>query len=105
MNPKMEGDGFPSKVYTIMACERPLLIASSNDTPIVNFLKDKGCAKIVTEKDMTKKVEEMSDWLHHISKEELLQMGRNGRQIILKNYTKEIVTNMYADLINKLIGA
>lgn len=105
MNPKMEGDGFPSKVYTIMACERPLLIASSNDTPIVNFLMDKGCAKIVTEKDMTKKVEEMSDWLHHISKEELLQMGRNGRQIILKNYTKEIVTNMYADLINKLIGA
>ena len=59
MAPENDGDGFPSKVYTIMACERPLLVSSGENTPIVNFLKDKGCAKLITEKDFDKKVNEM----------------------------------------------
>lgn len=63
MSPKMEGDGFPSKVYTIMACERPLLVVSGKNTPIVNFLEDKNCAKLVTEKDAVKKVGEMSEYI------------------------------------------
>ena len=28
MAPESDTDGFPSKVYTIMACERPLLVLS-----------------------------------------------------------------------------
>lgn len=104
MSPKMEGDGFPSKVYTIMACERPLLVVSGKNTPIVNFLEDKNCAKLVTEKDASKKVDEMSEWLHHVTKDELRQMGKNGLVTIQKHYTKEIVTSMYADLVKELIG-
>ena len=56
MAPQSDGDGFPSKVYTIMACERPLFVLSGENTPIINFLKDKGCAKLITEKDFDKKV-------------------------------------------------
>ena len=104
MSPKMEGDGFPSKVYTIMACERPLLVLSGKNTPIVNFLGDKGCAKIVTEKDSVKKVQEMSEWLHHVTKDELREMGKRGLKTIQENYTKEIVTSKYADLVKELIG-
>ena len=104
MAPEMDGDGFPSKVYTIMACERPLLVLSGENTPIVNFLKDKGCAKLVTEKDFEKKVDEMSDWLHRVTKEELREMGKRGLKTIQENYTKEIVTNKYAELVKELIG-
>lgn len=104
MAPENDGDGFPSKVYTIMACERPLLVSSSKNTPIVNFLKDKGCAKIITEKDFNKKVEEMVEWLKSIDKEDLVQMGKNGLAEILANYTKEKVTDMYCDLVKDLIG-
>lgn len=104
MNPKMDGDGFPSKVYTIMACERPLLVLSGKDTPIINFLQDKNCAKLVTEKDATKKVDEMSKWLHQITKEELMRMGKNGLSTIQQYNTKDIVTRMYADLVKELIG-
>lgn len=104
MSPKMEGDGFPSKVYTIMACERPLLVLSGKNTPIVNFLEDKGCAKIVTEKDSVKKVQEMSEWLHHVTKDKLREMGKRGLKTIQENYTKEIVTSKYADLVKELIG-
>ncbi len=103
MAPKMEGDGFPSKVYTIMACERPLLVLSGENTPIVNFLKDKGCAKIISEHDFDKKVNEMAEWLHSATKEDFSQMGRNGLVEIKDQYTKEKVTDMYVDLIDSLV--
>lgn len=95
-------DGFPSKVYTIMACERPLLVLSGEGTPIVNFLKDKGCAKLITEQDFGKKVDEMASWLRSVTKEELRAMGSCGLAEIQANYTKERVTDMYVDLIDTL---
>ena len=105
MAPVMDGDGFPSKVYTIMACERPMLILSGEKTPIVNFLKDKGCAKLITEKDFDKKVDEMVEWLRTITKDELALMGKKGLAEIEAKYTKNIVTSMYADLVDSLLNA
>lgn len=102
MAPEMDGDGFPSKVYTIMACERPLLVLSGGNTPIINFLKDKNCAKLITEQDFKKKVDEMVEWLSAITKEELRVMGKNGLAEIEAKYTKEKVTDMYVDLIDVL---
>ena len=103
MAPEMEMMGFPSKVYTIMACERPLLICSGDKTPIVNFTKEYNCAKLITEKDFDKKVDEMAQWLASVSREELRQMGRNGYDVIQRYYTKEKVTKQYVDLVNKII--
>ena len=103
MAPENDGDGFPSKVYTIMACERPLLVSSGENTPIVNFLKDKGCAKLITEKNFNKKVDEMVEWLRVVTKEELSQMGKKGLAEIQAKYTKEKVTDMYVDLVDGLL--
>ena len=102
MAPESDTDGFPSKVYTIMACERPMLISSGENTPIINFLKDKDCAKLITEQDFNKKVDEMAKWLRTMTKEDLLQMGKNGLKTIQEHYTKEKVTDMYVDLIDTL---
>ncbi len=85
-----------------MACERPLLVLSGENTPIINFLKDKGCAKLITEQDFDKKVDEMVAWLSSVTKEDLAQMGRRGLQTIEDHYTKEKVTDMYVDLIDTL---
>lgn len=104
MVPGRDGDGFPSKVYTIMACERPLLISSGDNTPIINFLNGKGCAKLITENNFDKKVDEMVAWLKTVTKEDLKQMGKNGLAEIQAKYTKEIVASMYADLVKELIG-
>ena len=103
MAPENDGDGFPSKVYTIMACERPLLVSSGENTPIVNFLKDKGCAKLITEKDFDKKVNEMVEWLRTVTKEDLSLMGKKGLAEIQAKYTKEKVTDMYVDLVDSII--
>jgi len=102
MAPESDTDGFPSKVYTIMACERPLLVLSGENTPIVNFLKDKGCAKLITEQDFGKKVDEMVAWLGSVTREELKEMGRKGLAEIEAKYTKEKVTDMYVELVDTL---
>lgn len=103
MTPKMEGMGFPSKVYTIMACGRPLLICSGENTPIVNFLDPVGCAKLVTTHDLEKKTDEMAAWLGSTTREQLRKMGAKGESIIKAQYTKEIVTTQYVVLCESLL--
>ena len=103
MTPAQEGMGFPSKVYTIMACGRPLLVCSGDGTPIVNFLKPLGCAKLVTSHDLEKKTDEMAAWLGSITREKLREMGALGEETILKQYTKEIVAGQYIRLVNSLL--
>lgn len=104
MTPEQEGMGFPSKVYTIMACGRPLLVCSGESTPIVNFLKPVGCAKLVTDHDLEHKTDEMALWLSNITREQLKEMGAKGCAEIAKRYTKEIVTQQYIDLVNTVLN-
>ena len=103
MTPEMEGMGFPSKVYTIMACGRPLLVCSGENTPIVNFLKPVGCAKLVTNHDLEQKTDERAGWLRGITREKLREMGTLGEDTIKAQYTKEIVTKQYVSLIDSLL--
>lgn len=103
MAPETERDGFPSKVYTIMACARPLLVCSGENTPIVNFLKDKDCAYLFTEKDTLGKVRKMVDLLKEVPIDDIRKKGNNGFGHIENSYTKDIVTKKYIDLINSVL--
>lgn len=103
MTPQMEGQGFPSKVYTIMACGKPLLVGSGHNTPIVNFLDPVGCAKLVYSHDLEEKTDEMAAWLSFVTRDELREMGGKGESVILQSYTKEIVTRSYVKLIDSLL--
>lgn len=103
MTPEQEGMGFPSKVYTIMACGRPLLVCSGDNTPIVNFLKPVGCAKLITNHDLEQKTDEMAEWLTGMTREKLREMGAKGEKIIKEKYTKEIVANQYVDLVDSIL--
>lgn len=104
MTPEQEGMGFPSKVYTIMACGRPVLVCSGDNTPIVNFLKPVGCAKLVTNHDLEAKTDEMSEWLKGITRKKLREMGAKGEAVIQAEYTKEIVTRKYVELVDSLLA-
>ena len=103
MTPEQEGMGFPSKVYTIMACGRPLLVCSGENTPIVNFLKPIGCAKLVTDHDLERKTDEMSEWLSGMTREKLREMGAKGESVIQESYTKEKITRKYVELVDSLL--
>ena len=101
MRPGTDGQGFPSKVYTVMACGKPLMVSSGDNTPIVNFLSEVGCAELFTSSEV--RAEQMADWLSNVSKDELCVMGDRGRSVVMEKYTKEIVTGQYVELIDSLL--
>lgn len=103
MSPHTEGHGFPSKIYTIMACGKPILVCSGNNTPIAEFLKDKNCSFVITEKNMSMKISLITQYLRSVTKKELEEMGKKAQTDIMGNYTKEIVTKKYVDLVETLI--
>jgi len=103
MTPETEGKGFPSKVYTIMACGKPILVCSGKDTPIINFLKNKGCALLITEKSKKQKTEKVVKLLKSIDRKQLEVMGKQGVDIIHQKYSKSIVTDLYVNLTDKLL--
>lgn len=102
MAEQVEGHGFPSKVYTLMSCSKPMLVCSGFNTPIVNFLKDKDCAWIVSEHEVNKKVGQLAGTLMSITPDELIEKGKRGRAVVEKSYTREIVTERYLQLVNNL---
>lgn len=102
MEPEIAAQGFPSKVYTIMACGKPLLVCSPENTPIINFLRNLNCAKLVTSNSVETKADEIYRWLSSVTSEELKNMGEAGVDEINRKYTKEIVTQQYSDLIKSL---
>lgn len=103
MSPHIEGHGFPSKVYTIMACAKPLIVISGNNTPIINFLNDKDCAYLLTKRDLQVAVAKIADILRKTSLSEFERLGQNGYVNIANNYSKEKVIGMYLDLIKKIL--
>jgi colanic acid biosynthesis glycosyl transferase WcaI len=104
MSADTEGHGFPSKVYTIMACAKPLIVISGKNTPIINFLKDKECAYLLTERNLQANVAKMADILRNTTLSEYERLGKNGYMSIENNYSKEKVTGEYVSLINLLMN-
>lgn len=101
MDKSMENDGFPSKVYSIMASGRPMVIVSSENTPITSFLKETETALLVTDHSLSG----FKDAVLKLAfdKELEVEMGKNGRKIIEENFTKAHVINHYINLIENAI--
>ena len=86
-----------------MACSKPLIVISGNNTPIINFLKDKDCAYLLTERDLKANVTIMADLLRNTSLSEFDRLGKNGYLSIANKYSKEKVTGEYVGLLDGLV--
>ena len=104
MNPAMEGDGFPSKVYTIMACQKPLLIVSGENTPLNNFLRQLNCAFLVDSGATNQVAGSLESIIISVLEHptQLDSLGKAGYSVIKAKYTKEAVIGKYVKLIKEL---
>jgi colanic acid biosynthesis glycosyl transferase WcaI len=100
INQQMEQEGFPSKVYTIMACAKPLIVITGEKTPLYNFLKDKNCAELIA----TNRNVNFTNAIRKLANDERLrkELGINGYNEIINKYSKEVVVSNYANLLNSL---
>jgi colanic acid biosynthesis glycosyl transferase WcaI len=105
METSMASQGFPSKVYTIMACNKPLLISSVKNSPIISFLKGKECAFLFSSVDQNSNLNEIYSKIRSIlsDKGQLTIIGSNGLKYVKSNYSKDVIGEKYFHLINDLI--
>lgn len=106
MNPDMDEQGFPSKVYTIMSCGKPLLVISGKQTPLYHFLEDKQCAFLIDGTDRRERHQMLVTTLREqlADRNNLEQMGLNGCKIIQESYSKEVVVRQYISLIKEMLN-
>lgn len=102
MEKKTEMYGFPSKVYTIMACSKPLLVSSGDNTPIIKFLSNKHSSYCFSNQNKNEKIASIVTFLKNIKREELLKTGETGRTIIENEYSKELVVNKFIEITTNL---
>ncbi len=99
-NPKMEQEGFPSKVYTIMACAKPMIIVTGEKTPLYNFLKNKDCSELITKNrnvNFTEAIRKLA-----FNKDLRERLGNSGYNEIIRNYTRKVVVAKYVTLFKSL---
>ncbi len=99
-NKQMEQDGFPSKVYTILACAKPLIVITGEKTPLYNFLIGKNCAELIT----TDRNVNFTNSIIKLANDKKLrqEMGINGYNEIVNNYSQKVVVTKYINLLKSL---
>jgi glycosyltransferase involved in cell wall biosynthesis len=100
INQQMEQEGFPSKIYTIMACAKPIVVVTGENTPLHNFLKDKNCAELITSNRNVNFVAAIRKLASDKNLRDIL--GNNGLSEIINNYSKSVVVSKYANLLKSL---
>ena len=97
---EMEQEGFPSKVYTIMACSKPIIVITGENTPLYNFLKPLNCSILISNNRNEEFVHSITELANNESKKQ--ELAQNGYDIIQKYYTKEKVVAQYLNLFENL---
>lgn len=97
---EMEQEGFPSKVYTIMACSKPIIVITGENTPLYNFLKPLNCSILISNNRNEEFVHSITELANNESKKQ--ELVQNGYDIIQQYYTKEKVVTQYLNLFENL---
>ena len=100
INKQMEQEGFPSKVYTIMACAKPMIVITGDKSPLYNFLKEKKCAELITNHRNINFINAIRKLASNPELRE--ELGINGYNKIMNSYSKKAVVSKYAKLLKTL---
>lgn len=94
--PGVGANSVPSKTWSIMSAERPVL-ANFDENELKTIIEKHHCGIFTKAGD---KVAFMDAILKlYNDKTECLEMGKNGRKFVLDNLTKEVGTQKYVDVI------
>ena len=91
----------PSKLYGHLAAGSPLGIISPANSYLEELVNLNNLGKAFRNGESNK----LKDWIIQLEKNEELQMNysKNSREFIVKNYTEEIISEKYSNLINQVL--
>ncbi|NQT25788.1 glycosyltransferase family 4 protein [candidate division KSB1 bacterium] len=90
----------PSKMFEGMACERPILAALKGEAAKIITESDSG---LVVERGNPAAMKEAILQLYH-DPSKCNEMGRRGRDFVLKYFSREILAKQYRDILMDVIG-
>ena len=94
---------FPSKIYTIMAAGRPVIVAADNDSELALIPKESGCGWSVPPDDdlaLEKAIKHAYD-----QRANLEQKGQLGRKYVVAHPSRQAVARQYDALIRDIVKA
>ena len=92
------GSAMPSKTWSIMSCGRPV-IANFDEGELKEILEENDCGVFTHAGDVQEFVDAIKLLADNPARRE--EMGRNARQFVLENLTKEVGTQKYVDVIKQ----
>jgi colanic acid biosynthesis glycosyl transferase WcaI len=94
------GHAIPSKVYRIMACARPILVAADATAEVSELIAEADCGAVVPPKS----AEEIARVARAAvdDPEEWRRKGERGRAFVLEHFERSRVTRQYDELVRAL---
>lgn len=91
----------PSKVYRIMACERPVLALAIEDSDLGDLLRESGAGILVPPGSGAELAAAIRAAACHPLR--MAQMGTAGRRYVAAHYTRQAVANQYDRTISRVM--
>ena len=98
--PGLGGSAMPSKTMSILSAGRPVL-ASFDEGELTSILEQNHCGVSVKAGDVKAFVKEVKKLV--LNPEKCDEMVKNGRELILQKFTREVGTQKYVDVIKSVI--
>ena len=99
--PGVGANSVPSKTWSIMSASRPVL-ANFDENEIKSILENNHCGLFTKAGD--KEAFKQSILALYNDREMAVEMGRNGRQFVMDNLTREVGTQKYVDVIKSVVA-
>ncbi|SKB36655.1 glycosyltransferase family 4 protein [Macellibacteroides fermentans] len=99
--PGVGSNSVPSKTWSIMSASRPV-IANFDENELKSIIADNECGIFTKAGD--KEAFKNAIITLYENKEKAVQMGKNGREFVMKNLTREVGTQKYVDVIKDVVN-
>ncbi|MHC4618035.1 MAG: glycosyltransferase family 4 protein [Planctomycetota bacterium] len=102
LRPGLADESVPSKAYTIMASERPMLAAVDRQSEVKRLIDAADCGVWVEPADPSA----LAAHVRRLHGDPVLRerLGRNGRRYVVQHYTPQVAASQYHELLVSLDG-
>jgi glycosyltransferase involved in cell wall biosynthesis len=101
MAPKAGWDGFPSKIYTTLACGKPSIASTEDDSELAKIVQQSQCGTNVPVEDNAAYAAAVL--AAYKNRAQLEGEGQRGRAFVEQHYSKKAVARQYDKLIRSLL--
>ena len=99
--PGIGGSSVPSKTWSILAAERPILASFDEDSALAQLIREENCGIVANAGEL----DSLTGAIRHLyeDKELAIALGKRGRTYMVENLSKEKCTGMYVDTVKSVV--